>query len=228
MAAPPLPDWVGRKPTLAIAFLDITVIELGSCRPVRSGPTYGVISPDRYGLMATPFELVKRTDRDAFLIGLASGFSWRELHSNPTKRSGWRFEEAYEAKSDEGDFTNKGKWCYSHGKGGWSEADVEEDLEVDIEKSLGSFATVTDEPFQRPAMVAFMAKGMKPLEVRLAPTDPFATVSARPYQALARELVKRLGATIPRRSATERAAVVRAHACPLDLEFPRGLPKSRR
>ena len=223
-----LPEWVAVKPTLAIAFLDITIIELGSCTPERGGPTYGVISPDRYGLMATPFELVKRADREAFLTGLVSGFCWRELHTNPEKRSGWRFEQAYEAKDEEADFTNKGKWCYSHTARGWQEVDSYEDIEVDIDKSLGAFATMTDDPFQRPGVVAFMAKGMAPVEVRLAPTDPFAPLSPRPYRALAAELAKRLGVNVARRSPAERAAAVRAHACPLDIEFPKGLPKPRR
>lgn len=106
-----LPAWVAARPTLAIAFLDVTVIEVGRFAPKRVGPAYGVLSPDRFGLVPALFELGKAADRDAFLTGLASGFSWRELYTKPAKLIGCRFEDAYEDKASRGDYSNKGKWC---------------------------------------------------------------------------------------------------------------------
>ena len=223
-----LPAWVAARPTLAIVFLDVTVIELGRFTPKRAGPTYGVLNPDRFGLVPVSFELERADDREAFLTGLASGFSWRELYAKPSKLSGWRFEEAYEEKVDQGDYTNKGKWCFVHTARGWREVDSYEDFEPDIDDSMGTFATVTDEPFQRPASVAFMAKGQAPVEVRLAPLDPFARISTVPYLTLARELSRRLGAKIVKRTAEERADIKRVHACPLELLFPRGVMKFKR
>jgi len=223
-----LPAWVAERPTLAVAFLDVTVIELGRFAPKRAGPIYGVLNPDRFGLVPAAFELRKAADCEAFLTGLASGFSWRELYAKPSKLSGWRFEEAYEEKAARGDYSNKGMWCFLHTARGWREVDSYEDIEPEIDESMGTFATVTDEPFQRPGSVAFMAKGYSPVEVRLAPSDPFARISSVPYLTLARELSRRLGANIVKRTAVERAGIRRTHACPLELLFPRGAMKRKR
>jgi hypothetical protein len=225
-----VPPWVATKPTLAIVLLDITVVELGRFTPKRTRKAYGVQSPDRYGIMTSMFELGKRADRDAFLLGLSCGFSWRELHRDPERRVGWRFQNDFERKADEGDYTNKGKWCYQFGPSGWTEIEDYDDLgeEPDIGASLGTFATVTDEPFQYPSAIGFLARGKAPFEVQLAPENPFAKLDLRPYRALAKLLASRLQVPVPSRTAMERRRIKEAHGLPIELEFPNGFPRRTR
>jgi hypothetical protein len=95
------------------------------------------------------FNLVSAMDRLALLLGLFDGFSWRELHENPKRRIGWRFEDAFEEKSDCGDFENLGKDCFEFTESGWMEVEDPDVLDSfpDIDESDGTFATRTEEPF---------------------------------------------------------------------------------
>ncbi len=88
-------------------------------------------------------------DRLALLLGLFDGFSWRELHENPKRRIGWRFEDAFEEKSDCGDFENLSKDCFELTESGWMEVEDPDVLDSfpDIDESDGTFATLTGEPF---------------------------------------------------------------------------------
>ena len=95
------------------------------------------------------FNLGSAMDRRALLLGLFDGFSWRELHENPKRRIGWRFEDAFEEKSDCGDFENLGKDCFEFTESGWMEVEDPDVLDSfpDIDESDGTFATRTEEPF---------------------------------------------------------------------------------
>ena len=73
----------------------------------------------------------------------------RELHENPKRRIGWRFEDAFEEKSDCGDFENLSKDCFEFTESGWMEVEDPDVLDSfpDIDESDGTFATLTGEPF---------------------------------------------------------------------------------
>ena len=100
-------------------------------------------------MLPVRFNLGSAMDRRALLLGLFDGFSWRELHENPKRRIGWRFEDAFEEKSDCGDFENLGKDCFELTESGWMEVEDPDVLDSfpDIDESDGTFATLTGEPF---------------------------------------------------------------------------------
>jgi hypothetical protein len=199
-------------------------LRLGSARPRRNSRKFGVQSPDDFGILPVSFNLVNAMDRKALLLGLLDGFSWRELHTNPNRRIGLRCEEAFENKSDCGDWENMGKDCFELTESGWVEVEDPDVLDSfpDIDESDGTFATLTEGPFAWATEIEFRSSKSRH---RLTPvkagrgSDANATAS----RSLAAVLARRLGEPVPSaRSHAARVKIAKAHEVPLSVEHPRG------
>lgn len=226
---PALPAWIGRGSVTVVVPFAITVIEmgplrLGDSRPRRNSWKYGVQSPDDFGVLPVSFNLKNATDRKALLLGLLDGFSWHELHENPGRRIGWRFEEAFEEKFDCADWENMGKFCFELTESGWAEVEDAKILESfpDIDESAGTFATLTEGPFEWAQEIEFRSAKSRHLLTLGTPTGG-RSANASASRSLAAALARRLGEPMPvARSLAARAKIAKAHEIPLSVEHPKG------
>jgi hypothetical protein len=163
-------------------------------------------------------------DRRALLLGLLGGFSWRELHENPKRPIGWRFEEAFEQKSDCGDFENLDKDCFELTESGWMDVEDPDLLDSfpDIDQSDGAFATLAGEPFAWATEIEFRSSKSRH-RLRLVKAGRGADANATASRSLAAVLARRLAEPVPSaRSHAARAKIAKAHEVPLSVEHPRG------
>ena len=226
---PALPAWIRRDSVTVIVPFGITIIEMGPLRLGHSKPRlnsskYGVQSPDDYGILPVRFNLGSAMDRKALLIGLLDGFSWRELHENPNKRIGWRFEEAFEEKADCGDFENTGKDCFELTESGWMEVDDPKIIDSlpDIDESNGTFATLTEGPFSWAKEIEFRSAKSRHL-LKIGKPSRGCEANASASRSIAAALARRLGEPMPlARSLAARVKIAKAHEVPLSVEHPKG------